>query len=121
MTDPLEIVPVPVRIEGHDPRPAVVRLFFRTGSYGGMPGAAIAGVVVLEGDEHVSIGLTRRVVFGEAPDETMYAELLLMGGRASLDVPVTLGQRTLIDASTGAVVPRLEWKDPLGTPIWRWT
>jgi hypothetical protein len=131
--EPLEVVPVPVFIQAHDPDVAgssAIRVFFRSGAYGDWPGGRVSDVVVLESEDRVSIGLVRREVFGEAPDETMYGESLKMGGRVSLDVPLSspLGTRLLIDASTGAVIPRVERRssDPLpgeaaGTPLWRWS
>jgi hypothetical protein len=60
--EPLELVPVPVSIDAHDPDvggPSVVRLFFRAGSHGGWPGGGISDVFVLEDGERVSIGLVR--------------------------------------------------------------
>jgi hypothetical protein len=127
--EPLEIVPVPVSINAHDPDvagPAVVRVFFRAGAYGDWPGGRISNVVVIESGDHVSIGLTRREVFGEDPNGTMYGESLQLGGMKSLDVPLSsaLGTRTLLDASTGEIIPRVERRsnDPAaGTPIWRWS
>jgi hypothetical protein len=131
--EPLEVVPVPVPIEAHDRDvggPSVVRLFFRAGAYGGWPGGGISDVLVIEGEDRVAVGLLRREVFGEAPDGTMYGESLQMGGRVSLDVPLSssLGTRSLLDASTGELVPRVERRsdnllpsEAAGTPIWRWS
>jgi hypothetical protein len=130
--EPLEVVPVPVPIEAHDPDaggPSVVRLFFRAGAYGDWPGGGVSDVFVIEAGDRVSIGLLRREVFGEAPDGTMYGESLQMGGEVSLDVPLSrsLGTRSLLDAATGELVPRVERPsdDPLPaearTPVWRWS
>jgi hypothetical protein len=67
-------------------------------------------VLVIEDADRVSIGLVRRVVECEAPNGMAYGESLQMGGRASLDVALSqsLGTRSLLDASTGEVVPRVE-------------
>jgi len=131
--EPLEIVPVPVPIDAHDPEvggPTVVRLFFKAGAHGGWPGGGISDVLVIENWDRVSIGLLRRIVEGDAPDGTGYGESLKMGPLASLDVPLarSVGTRSLLDASTGNVVPRITRRsdDPLpteaaGTPIWRWS
>lgn len=131
--EPLELVPVPVSIKAHDPDvggPSVVRLFFRAGSHGGWPGGGISDVFVIEDGERVSIGLVRREVEGQGPDGMMYAQLLQMGGWASLDVVLSssLGTRSLLDASTGELVPRAERlsddRSPgegVGTPLWRWS
>ena len=105
--EPLEVVPVPVAINAHDPDvgdPSVVRLFFRAGGHGGWPGGGIAEVFVIEDGERVSIGLVRREVYGQGADGMMYGESLQMGGWASLDVVLSgsLGTRSLLDASTGA-------------------
>jgi hypothetical protein len=87
-------------------------------------------VFVIEGGERVSIGLVRREVQGDGPDGTGYAVSLQLGGWASLDVVLSssLGTRSLIDASTGELVPRAEHlsgdRSPgvgAGTPIWRWS
>lgn len=130
--EPLEVVPVPVPINAHDPEvggPSVVRLFFRAGAYG-WPGGGISDVLVIEDWDRVSIGLLRREVEGEAPGGTMYGESLAMGGEVSLDVALSrsLGTRKLLDASTGEFVPRVERPSgyPLpseakGTPRWRWS
>jgi hypothetical protein len=130
--EPLEIVPVSVPINAHDPEvgePSVVRVFFRAGAYG-WPGGGISDVLVIEAGDHVSIGLLRREVHGEAPDGTMYGESLKMGGQVSLDVPLSssLGTRSLLDASTGRLVPRVERRasgslptEAAGTPVWRWS
>jgi hypothetical protein len=131
--EPLEVVPVPVPIEAHDPDvggPSVVRLFFRAGDHGAWPGGGLSDVLVIEAWDRVSIGLLRRIVSGEAPDGTMYGESLQMGRQASVDVALarSLGTRPLLDASTGEVAPRVERRsdDPLpaeaaGTPLWRWS
>lgn len=131
--EPLELVPVPVYINAHDPDaggPSVVRLFFRAGSNGGWPGGGISDVFVIEDGERVSIGLVRRVVEGEGPNGMMYGESLQMGGGASLDVVLasSLGTRSLLDASTGELVPRVERRSDdrspgaeVGTPLWRWS
>jgi hypothetical protein len=131
--EPLEFVPVPVSINAHDPdvgEPSVVRVFFRAGSHGGWPGGGIADVLVIEDSDRVSIGLVRREVHGQAPDGTWYGVSLQMGGWASLDVVLSssLGTRSLLDASTGELVPRVEHlsddRSPgvgAGTPIWRWS
>jgi len=129
--EPLEVVPVPVPITAHDPDvggPSVVRLFFRAGAYGDWPGGGLSNVLVIEDWDRVSVGLVRRVVEGEDPDGTGYGESLKMGRQVSLDVALSrsLGTRSLIDASTGEVVPRVKRsEDPLpaeamGTPRWRW-
>jgi hypothetical protein len=131
--EPLEVVPDPVPISAHDPDvggPSVVRLFFRAGSQGDWPGGAISDVFVLEDGERVSIGLVRREVQGQASDGTWYGVSLQMGGWASLDVVLSssLGTRSLLDASTGELVPRVQDlsgdRSPgvgAGTPIWRWS
>jgi hypothetical protein len=130
--EPLEVVPVPVPIVAHDPDaggPSVVRLFFRAGAYSDWPGGRLSEVLVIEAGDRVSIGLLRREVFGEAPDGMMYGESLHMGGGVSLDVPLTspLGTRSLLDASTGELVPRVERRSDDGlpaesrTPLWRWS
>jgi hypothetical protein len=131
--EPLQIVPVPVAIDAHDPDvggPSVVRLFFRAGSHGGWPGGGISDVLVIEDADRVSIGLVRRVIEGEAPDGMAYGESLQMGGSASLDVALSrsLGARSLLDASSGEVVPRVERRsddrvpgEGVGTPLWRWS
>jgi hypothetical protein len=131
--EPLESVPDPVSINAHDPDvggPSVVRLFFRAGSHDDWPGGGISDVLVIEGGERVSIGLVRREVQGQAADGTWYGVSLQMGGWASLDVVLSgpLGKRSLLDASTGELVPRVEHlsgdRSPgagLGTPIWRWS
>jgi hypothetical protein len=87
--EPLELFPDPVAISAHDPDaggPSVVRLFFRAGSHGGWPGGGISDVFVIEGSDHVSIGLVRRELQGDGPDGTGYGVSLKMGGWASLDV-----------------------------------
>jgi hypothetical protein len=131
--EPLEVVPVPVPIDAHDPDvggPSVVRLFFRAGAYGDWPGDQLSDVLVIEAGDRVSIGLMRREVFGEAPDGMMYGESLQMGGQVSLDVALSrsLGTRSLLDASTGELVPRVERRsgdllpgEAAGTPLWRWS
>jgi hypothetical protein len=131
--EPLEIVPDPVSINAHDPdvgEPSVVRLFFRAGSHDDWPGGGISDVFVIEDGERVSIGLVRREVQGRAPNGTWYGVSLQMGGWASLDVVLSrsLGTRSLLDASTGELVPRVEHlsgdRSPgvgAGTPIWRWS
>jgi hypothetical protein len=131
--EPLELVPVPVSIDAHDPDvggPSVVRLFFRAGSHGGWPGGGIADVFVIEDGERVSIGLVRREADGQGPDGIMYGVSLQMGGWASLDVVLSssLGTRSLLDASTGELVPRVERLsddrspgEEAGTPLWRWS
>jgi hypothetical protein len=131
--EPLELVPVPVSIDAHDPDvggPSVVRLFFRAGSHGGWPGGGISDVFVIEDGERVSIGLVRREVDGQGPDGIMYGVSLQMGGWASLDVVLSssLGTRSLLDASTGELVPRVERLsddrspgEEAGTPLWRWS
>jgi hypothetical protein len=131
--EPLELVPVPVSINAHDPDvggPLVVRLFFRAGGHSGWPGGGISDVFVIEDGERVSIGLVRREVDGQGPDGMMYGPSLAMGGGASLDVVLScpLGTRSLLDASTGELVPRVEHlsgdRSPAagaGTPVWRWS
>jgi hypothetical protein len=131
--EPLEFVPIPVSINAHDPDvggPSVVRLFFRAGGHGGWPGGGISDVFVIEDGDRVSIGLVRREVEGQAPDGMMYGSSLQMGGWASLDVVLSssLGTRSLLDASTGEFVPRIEHlsddRSPgagAGTPLWRWS
>jgi hypothetical protein len=131
--EPLELVPVPVSIDAHDPDvggPSVVRLFFRAGSHDDWPGGGISDVLVIEDSDRVSIGLVRRELHGEGPDGTGYAVLLQMGGWASLDVILSssLGTRSLLDASTGELVPRVEHlsgdRSPgkgAGTALWRWS
>jgi hypothetical protein len=131
--EPLEVVPVPVPINAHDPEiggPSVVRLFFSAGAYEDWPGGGLANVLVIEDWDRVSIGLVRREVEGDAPDATGYGESLKMGRQVSLDVALSrsLGTRSLLDASTGEVVPRVkrQSEDPLpaeamGTPRWRWS
>jgi hypothetical protein len=87
-------------------------------------------VFVIEGSDRVSIGLVRRELHGDVPDGTGYAVSLQMGGWASLDVVLSrsLGTRSLLDASTGELVPRVEQlsgdRSPgagAGTPVWRWS
>lgn len=131
--EPLELVPVPVCIDAHDPDvagPSVVRVFFKAGAYGDWPGGRLSDVVVIESGDRVSIGLMRREVSGDDPIGRAYGESLQMGGGASLDVPLSdsLGTRALVDASTGKLVPRVvrPSSDPLpeeaaGTPPWRWS
>jgi hypothetical protein len=131
--EPLEVVPVSVPINAYDPDvggPSVVRLFFRTGAHGGWPGGGISDVLVIEDSDRVSIGLVRREVDGQGPDGTMYGVSLQMGGWASLDVVLSrsLGTRSLLDASTGELVPLVERRsddrvpgDGAGTPLWRWS
>jgi hypothetical protein len=130
--EPLQVFPDPVPINAHDPDvggPSVVRLFFRAGAYGHRPGGGVSDVFVIEDGDRVSIGLVRREVDGQGPDGMMYGVSLHMGGWASLDVVLSrsLGTRSLLDAATGEVVPRVERRseDPLpreakGTPLWRW-
>jgi hypothetical protein len=62
------------------------------------------------------------VVDGEAPDGMVYGESLQMGGGASLDVVLSrsLGTRSLLDASTGEVVPGVEAGQPIGCPAREW-
>jgi hypothetical protein len=131
--EPLQVFPDPVKIEAHDPDvggPSVVRMFFRAGSHGGWPGGGISDVFVIEDGERVSIGLVRRELDGQGPDGMMYGPSLQMGGWASLDVALSssLGTRSLLDASTGEVVPRVERRsdgrapgNAKGTPLWRWS
>ena len=127
--EPLEVVPVPVYISAYDPEvggPSVVRLFFMAGAAGDWPGGHISEVLVIEDAYHVSIGLVRREVHGDAPDGTGYAVLLKMGRQVSLDVPLSesLGTRSVLDASTGKVVPRVDRPhsaEDIPTPLWRWT
>lgn len=85
---------------------------------------------MIEGDDRVSIGLVRRELDGQGPDGLTYGVSLQMGGWASLDVVLSrpLGTRSLLDASTGEVVPRVERRsddrvpsEVAGTPIWRWS
>jgi hypothetical protein len=81
------------------------------------------------GTDRVSIGLVRREVEGQAPDGMMYGMSLQLGGWASLDVVLScsLGTRSLIDASTGELVPLVERRsddrpvEGVGTPLWRWS
>jgi hypothetical protein len=72
----------------------------------------------------------RGVLLGVGPNGTGYGVSLLMGGWASLDVVLSrsLGTRSLLDASTGELVPRVEHlsgdRSPgagAGTPVWRWS
>jgi hypothetical protein len=130
--EPLEVVPVPVPIEAHDPDaggPSVVRLFFRAGADSHWPGGGVSDVLVIEAGDRVSIGLLRREVFGDAPNGMTYGESLQMGGEASLDVPLSssLGTRSLLDAATGELVPRVERQSDdrvpaeARTPLWRWS
>ncbi len=131
--EPLQLFPDPVPINAHDPDPggpSVVRLFFRAGSHGDWPGGGISDVFVIEDGERVSIGLVRRELDGQAPDGTWYGVSLQMGGWASLDVGLSrsLGTRSLLDASTGELVPCVEHlsgdRSPgagAGTPVWRWS
>jgi hypothetical protein len=87
-------------------------------------------VFVIEGDDRVSIGLVRREVDGQGPDGMTYGVSLQMGGWASLDVVLScpLGTRSLLDASTGDLVPHVERPsdegvrgERPGTPLWRWS
>jgi hypothetical protein len=88
----------------------------------------VSDVVVLEQWDRVAIGLVRRIVTGDGPDDTHYgARLLIKHPPVTLDVELRepLGTRPLIDASTGEPVPRVEraTADPLpaeagGTPRW---
>jgi hypothetical protein len=131
--EPLQVFPNPVHIKAHDPDvggSSVVRLFFRAGGHGGWPGGGISDVFVIEDDERVSIGLVRREVEGQGPDGMMYGVSLQMGGWASLDVVLScpLGTRSLLDASTGELVPLVERRsddrvpgEGAGTPLWRWS
>lgn len=131
--EPLQVFPDPVPIEAHDPDvggPSVVRLFFRAGAHGGWPGGGISDVFVIEDGERVSIGLVRRELEGQGPDGMTYGVLLKLGGWASLDVVLSssLGTRSLLDASTGELVPRVEDLsddrspgDGASTPLWRWS
>jgi len=130
--EPLQVFPAPVPIKAHDPDvggPSVVRLFFRTGGRGGWPGGGISNVLVIEDGDRVSIGLVRRELEGQAPDGRMYGMSLQMGGWASLDVVLScsLGARSLLDASTGELVPLVERRsddlfgEGAGTPLWRWS
>lgn len=129
--EPLEIAPYWVPIEAHDPEiggPSVVRLFFQPGDRGAAPDVDIAEVVILETWERVSIGLVRRGVTGEGPDGVSYGETLARRANVSLDVALAepLGTRSLLDAWTGEVVPRVERRsdvplptEKVGTPLWR--
>ena len=129
--EPLQLFPSPVPIKAHDPDvggPSVVRLFFRAGSHGGSPGGGISDGFVIEDGDRVSIGLVRRELDGQGPDGMMYGVSLQMGGWASLDVVLSgsLGARSLLDASTGEVIPRVERRsddrapgEAKGTPLWR--
>jgi hypothetical protein len=131
--EPLQVFPDPVPIKAHDPDvggPSVVRLFFRAGAHSGRPGGGISDVFVIEGDDRVSIGLVRRELDGQGPDGMMYGMSLQMGGWASLDVVLScpLGTRSLLDASTGELVPLAERRsddrapgEGAGTPLWRWS
>jgi hypothetical protein len=131
--EPLEIFPDPVSIQAHDRDvggPSAVRLFFRAGSHGGRPGGGISNVFVIEDGERVSIGLVRRELDGQGPDGMTYGPSLQMGGGASLDVVLSrpLGTRSLLDASTGQLVPRVKRRSDdrspgagAGTPVWRWS
>src|SRR5918999_2314433 len=110
-----------VFINAHDPDaggPSVVRLFFRAGSHGGWPGGGISDVLVIEGSDRVSIGLVRRELQGDGPDGTAYGVSLQLGGWASLDVVLSrsLGTRSLLDASTGELVPLVERRSDEGMP-----
>jgi hypothetical protein len=129
--EPLECVPHLVAIEAYDVEvggPSTVRLFFEAASQQPWPGGDLSDVVVLDDWERVSIALVRRSIEGDAPDGTSYGgRLLIRFPQVSLDVQLRdpLGTRTLIDASTGETVPRVERTsaDPLpaeamGTPRW---
>jgi hypothetical protein len=129
--EPLECLPLPVAIEAHDVEvagPTIVRLFFRSGSLDPRPGGELSDVVVLEQWDRVAIGLVRRVVEGDAPNDVHYGgELLIQYPQVSLDVELhePLATRPLIDASTGHTVPRVERTtadllpaEVLGTPRW---
>ncbi|MCW3047764.1 MAG: hypothetical protein JWO74_2048 [Solirubrobacterales bacterium] len=130
--EPLECVRLPVAIEAHDVDvggPSTVRLFFRgPGGVDPEPGGGLSEVLVLEQWDRVSIGLVRRLVHGDAPDGTVHGgELLIRGTQVSLDVVLhdPLGERPLIDASTGNAVARVERTSPgllpaeaMGTPRW---
>lgn len=68
-----------------------------------MPGGDIADVVVFESWDRVSVGLRRRLLVGDGPNDVAYGgELLMAGSPTSLDVelqePLALGDRPLIDA-----------------------
>jgi hypothetical protein len=129
--EPLEIVPYPVPIEAYDPEVggrSVVRLFFQPGDHAAAPEVDLAEVVILETWERVSIGLVRRGVSGEGPDGVNYGESLLRRANVSLDVALaeSLGTRPLVDAWSGAVVPRVQRRsdaplhtETVGTPLWR--
>ena len=130
--EPLECVRLPVAIEAYDVEvggPSTIRLFFRMpGGFAPEPGGGLSEVVVLEDWDRVAIGLVRRLVQGDAPDGTVYGgELLIRGVQVSLDVALhdSLGERPLIDASTGNPVARVERHstnqlraEAIGTPRW---
>jgi hypothetical protein len=131
--EPLECLPLPVDIEAYDVEvvgPAtIVRLFFtpRLGA-DPRPGNELSEVVVFEQWDRVAIGLVRRIVAGDGPNNTVYGgEPLIGGAQVSLDVALRepLGARPLTDASTGKPVSRIERTssrplpaEELGTPRW---
>src|SRR4051794_31558813 len=83
--EPLERLPLPVSIEAYDVEvvgPAtIVRLFFtpRLGA-DPRPGNEFSEVVVLEQWDRVAIGLVRRIVAGDRPNNTIYGGEPLIGG-----------------------------------------
>ncbi|MEJ7892433.1 MAG: hypothetical protein WKF94_07305 [Solirubrobacteraceae bacterium] len=125
--DPLEVFPLPVAIEGHDPDagpPSSVRLFFlMPGGREPVPGGDLSNVVVLEAWDRVAIGLIRRILGGDSPDglRVYGGERLIRGLEVSLDVVLAqpLGARPLLDASNGEIVQRVKRADALDTPAWR--
>lgn len=132
--EPLEVISLPVRLEAYDAPGAgenTVRLFFTPGPSESLPGGDLAGVVVLEAIDTVAIGLTRRLLVGDGPDNVEYGgELLIAGRQTSLDVDLRepLQNRALIDAATGERVGLIKrpaadvlmLAEEHGTPRWRW-
>lgn len=126
--EPLEVISLPVEIEGAaaDAGEPLLRLFFR--SKAGQPGGNVAQVVVIEQWDRVAVALLKRVLTGDAPDGLCYGgETLLRGELTTIEIRLRepLGDRPVLDSSNGRLVPSVDLDEPAaraalahGTPHW---
>lgn len=113
---PLETVRRAAEIAGFeadDGPPARLRLRYATAGTAAGPNAPLAEVVVIEGLDVVSVSLLERVTWGVRPDGWEKGEKLAKVHRfVEVLLMSALGDRRVIDGSTGAAIPRLELSDP---------
>ena len=112
----LETVRRAVEITGFEdlagPSPAL-RLEYATAGTATGPNVPLAEVVIIEGDELVSVALIERVTWGVGPNGWELSEKSAKVHRF-VEVPLlaVLGDRGVTDAADGRRVPRLALEDP---------